>query len=266
MSVHFLQISDTHWSRNRIAGGVDTKERTERLCEWIRSLEMPIDFVVHTGDLVHCGQGADDDGGTTAEVLQRFLELPYPFHAVVGNHDHRDVWPKWMGMRSGQPLTHRSDRWAYHFVCGKERCAVLDARDAVDIDPRGRICDEQLHALRLLLEQTTEPITVFCHYPPLPLDCEWIDQSMLMVNGFELHGLLSRFSDRVRGVFFGHVHRPVALQRDGVLYVSAGSVSIHFPNGPQDRAAQVQSDAISFANYVRLGDEGTLIKTQWITW
>lgn len=272
MSVHFLQVSDTHWSRNRIAEGVDSKDRTERLCNWIRTLQLPIDFVVHTGDMIHRGarsvdgQTSEDDRASTAEALERFLELPYPFHAVVGNHDCRDVWPALLGTRLGQPLTSRSDRWAYHFVCGSERCVVLDARDAMDIDPRGRICDAQLLAIRHLLELTTEPLTFFSHYPPLPLDCDWIDRSMLMVNGEELHGLLSRFSDRVRGVFFGHVHRPVALQRDGVLYASAGSVSMHFPNGPQDRMAQIQSDSISFANYVRLGDEGTLIKTQWIAW
>ena len=261
MSVRFLHITDTHWSASSIAAGIDPAERLAQLCDWIRAIPAPIDWIVHTGDVVHRGHISEDDGASTRQAIAQLQSLPYPIHFVVGNHDHRRLWPELLGGLPGVPLS--SERWAYHFVFGSERLVVLDGRDTLAIDPAGRLDDAQLQNLETLLRSTGEPVSVFLHYPPLPLDCDWIDRTMLLSNGRELHALLAAHANRIRGVFFGHVHRPVTQVCQGVLYASAGSSTMLFPNLPNDAAAVTQPDAKPMANYVTLGDSGTLIKALW---
>jgi 3',5'-cyclic AMP phosphodiesterase CpdA len=266
MNVHFLQISDTHWSRSPIADGIDPGQRMDRLCRWIQSLDAPIDFIVHTGDLVHRGHIEGDDGSSTEQVVSLLRSLPYPVHCVVGNHDHRAAWPRILGSMPGDRLPCYSQRWAYHFQLRNERFFILDGRDDAAIDPRGMLGEAQIESLSSVLASTSEPATVFVHYPPLPLECDWIDRTMLLIDGDELHRVLAKHRNRVRGVFFGHVHRAVALQYEGVLYASTGGVALHFPNLPMETSATPQSDPIAFANYVCVGDSGTLLKTQWVQW
>lgn len=261
MSVRFLQITDTHWSASSIAAGIEPAERLSQLCDWIRSLRAPIDFIVHTGDVVHRGHVPEDDGESTRRAIAQLRGLPFPIHFVVGNHDHRRLWPELLGGIPGVPLS--SARWAYHFVVGSERLVVLDGRDRLAIDPAGRLEEEQLLGLEALLSTSSEPLALFMHYPPLPLDCDWIDRTMLLSNGRELHALLAAHADRIRGVFFGHIHRPVTLVLEGVLYASAGSSTMLFPNFPNDATAVAQADARPMANYVTLGEAGTRIKTLW---
>jgi hypothetical protein len=86
---------------------------------------------------------------------------------------------------------------------------------------------------------------------------------MRIDNGHQLHELLALHSGRVRGVFFGHVHRPVCCLKDSILYASSGSSAMHFPNMPGDPQAIVQSDPLAFANYICIRDGMTLVKTQW---
>ncbi|MFM8402865.1 MAG: hypothetical protein ACKOAH_33975, partial [Pirellula sp.] len=75
--------------------------------------------------------------------------------------------------------------------------------------------------------------------------------------------LFAKNAHRIRGVFFGHIHRPLCCIKDSVLYASTGSAAMHFPNMPADNKAFAQSDPIAFANYITIRQSGTLVKTQW---
>lgn len=274
-SIHILQIGDTHWAQEPIAQGIVPKSRLDALCDWIASLTDPIDFILHTGDWVHRGHLPEDTGYSTQTAWERVSRLGIPILSAVGNHDNRKVLSQcvWRDLPSHWQA-HRLDavpeRLDYWFSIGhpsmpQEAFLVLDARASQTIDPRGQLCQEQLASVERLLKDPSRYWTIFLHYPPMPLDCDWIDRTMLIENGLKLHSILANFASRIRGVFFGHVHRPICCSRDSVLYVSTGSPTMHFPNMPGDKQAVMQSDPIAFANYIRIDPLGALVKTQWTT-
>jgi Icc protein len=271
MSLSILQISDTHLGADPsipIAPGISAWERTRSLAEtiqgWVAEAAIPIDCIVHTGDLVHRGHVANDNGESTRKGLELFQSLGRPVHWVVGNQDNRGALRGCLGSPPGEPLTKHEDRWAYHFQLGGERIVILDARASLDLDPQGEISQEQLENLQSLLMTSREPISVFLHYPPIPLGCDWIDRTMLIRNGSSLHELLSCFQNRVRGVFFGHVHRPTFSLRDGIIYASCGSGTMHFPNWPGSSSVAMLGDPIAFAQYIQITDDSVIVKPQWL--
>jgi hypothetical protein len=87
---------------------------------------------------------------------------------------------------------------------------------------------------------------------------------MRIENGEQLHAILRAKAEKIRGVFYGHVHGGVQRWVDGILYCSVGSLAMHFPILPGCTAAVVEPDPISFVNYVTVGSLGTLVKQQWI--
>lgn len=265
MTVRFLQVSDTHWSSTPVSPGVESNHRSSQLCDWIRGVNAPIDFIVHTGDLVHRGHVPEDDGESTRASLIPFRSLTPPCHFVIGNHDNRIALRNALGDCPGQPLVESSERWAYRFSVRGEQFLILDARDTTEIDPHGRLDEEQLESVQKMLRDTREPTTLFVHYAPFAMDCDWIDRTMLLTNGEALHQILAKYSERVRGVFFGHIHRPTCFSLNGILYVSCGSTAMHLSHWPGDAAPTVNSDPIAFANYVSIGAQGAIVKTHWVS-
>jgi len=272
-TIHILQLGDTHWATLPIASGIDSSARFDQVCKWIGSIREPIDWIVHTGDWVHQGHLATDSGDSTRTAWSQLSELGIPIATAVGNHDHRialsecffNAWPKGRKLYRLKP---ESDRLAYWFAIKAdsdqgESILVLDARGSTQLDPQGEICDDQLTELEVLLADANRRWTIFLHYPPIELDCDWINRTMLIRNGSQLHALFAKNSQRIRGVFFGHIHRPLCCIKDGVLYASTGSAAMHFPNMPTDNKAFAQSDPIAFANYITISQSGTLVKTQW---
>jgi len=281
---------------------IDTAKRFESLCAWIKSLRDPIDFIIHTGDWVHRGHVAGDSGESTRKIWDLAQQLGFPVFTAVGNHDHRSVLRECLvnsnaahsgngsnksngkmdtavlGLADGKPLeivggrnvldecAHSvgGDRLCYRFSCKDEDFLVLDARDSQSIDPRGRIDTDQMSAIESCFAYSTKMCTVFLHYPPIRLDCQWIDRTMCVENGEELHSLFRRYRDRIRGVFFGHIHRPISALVDGVLYASCGSSAMHFPNFPSQSDVEFEADPLAFANYVTIDGNSVLVKPQWV--
>ena len=272
-TMHILQLGDTHWATSRIAPGIDSMARFEQVCRWIGSISDPIDWIVHTGDWVHRGHLATDSGDSTRAAWNRLAEIGIPIVTAIGNHDHREALSQcfrkhWPDDRELHCIETQSDRLAYWFTNDTrsdrgESLLVLDTRGATQIDPQGEICDDQLAAIETLLADPMRRWTIFLHYPPIALDCDWIDRTMLVRNGMLLHSLFAKNSCRIRGVFFGHIHRPLCCVKDSVLYASTGSATMHFPNMPRDNQALAQCDPIAFANYISISQSGTLVKTQW---
>lgn len=270
MSLCILQVSDTHLGSDpgfEISPGIKPWERTTALLDaihvWMVRDSVEIDLIIHTGDLVHRGHIPQDAGESTRRGLEMFRSLTKPMHWVVGNHDNRSALQHALGSMPGESLTTREDRWAYHFVQGNERVILLDARGSHEYDPQGEVSPDQLVCFESLLGSTEEPISLFLHYPPLSLGSEWIDRTMLIRNGLALHNLLVSHRSRVRGVFFGHVHRSTCTIKDGILYASCGSPTMHFPNWPGSESAVTCDDPIAFAQYIQISDDGVVVKPQW---
>ena len=75
---YFVQITDTHF------GDGDHMERTIAAVKRINNLPMPIQCVVHTGDIT---TNKLDDNDVLNAVLAVFKKIKVPIHYVPGNHD-----------------------------------------------------------------------------------------------------------------------------------------------------------------------------------
>ena len=104
-------------------------------------------------------------------------------------------------------------------------------------------------------------VLVFIHFPAFAVDFSWDNMSMILQNGEEFHKLLVD-SGKVKGVFFGHVHRNVYFVRDGIAYSSAASTFCNFLIHPNEKAPQFSAAGTPSFNLVTVS-EGSLVVKQY---
>jgi len=218
--LYFVHFSDTHFGPTKEFEhyGSNACNVACRMIEAINALPVPLDFVVHTGDVTN--QPEDASYRIAAEVFSR---VRAPIYYVVGNHDlsekmnfHLAMGEKKNPMNDGKLVSYAFEKKGY-------KCIALDARGPDEIDPQGLLGDHQFDFLKAEIASDEKPLVVFVHFPTLPLDSIWLDSGMLLMNGESLHQVLVTVRERVRGVFFGHVHRGMHILKDGVLYSSVAS-------------------------------------------
>lgn len=263
-TIRFIHISDTHLGPEPEfeLKGVPSQPRTEALLGALEQLPDPFDFVVHTGDMATDADKTGDDDRSTARAAKLFSRLRHPLYLVNGNHDDRQHLARHFGAVAGDLLEPEGDTLsrARHWQFGGERFVILDARPDFECDPAGSLPRSQLAALDRLFEATTERVTVFLHYPPLAMDA-WFDDRLLIDNGEDLHDLLRRRRERLRGVFFGHIHRSLQIFRDGVFYCAVGATSCNFhPWRGIDDDDRYDRAPVAFYNYVSLTPTSTIVK------
>jgi 3',5'-cyclic AMP phosphodiesterase CpdA len=258
--IRFAHLSDTHIGPQREFElyGAATAPRLERLVEHLNACHEEIDFVVHTGDVV-----SDPDAASFRLAGSILSGLKKPCYLVNGNHDSADGLRGIGAGAHGQPVIHGGTKLDYHFSVGAERFLVLDARGPDEIDPAGELTEEQLRGVERWLSEHAERVTIFVHFPALPLDCAWLDRMMLIGNGEALHRVLVPHASRVRGVLSGHVHRGMQSWQDGILYASAPSTFCQFRNWPRDETVHMAASDHVFYNLVTLQPHGTVIRQLW---
>lgn len=219
----FFQISDTHLTAGGApVHGADSERLLRAFVAHANALPHQPAFVLHTGDL------ANDRELDSYERAQAILDgLRAPLVLVNGNHDDPALLRKFFGLpfeataRAAGPLD-------YHFTLAGEQFLVLDANNPAVRDPLGQLSAAQLEYVRAVATPDGPPLTVCLHYPPFPMGSPWLDDNMLLVNGDDLHAALLPARDRLRAVFFGHLHRSAQIMRDGILYVSAPSLAFAY--------------------------------------
>jgi 3',5'-cyclic AMP phosphodiesterase CpdA len=221
--VRFVHVTDSHIAPDAAftSYGHAPYANLVSVVDAINALPFPIDFVLHTGDVVQ--DRSEAAYRLAAAVLAR---LRLPIHYVAGNHDDADILQ--------HVLLHRAPagpRFDYRLDIDGIQLAVFDSRGPHD--PSGRLTHEQLSGLRRLCSTQGPPLVIAIHHPPVALDTKWLDEGWTVPSGRVPHMLLERgreFQDavapareRLRGVFFGHVHRAFQVMQRGVLYSSASS-------------------------------------------
>jgi len=221
--VRFIHITDTHVAADPAYSSFGRSPRANlaAIVEAINALTFPIDFVLHTGDVVE--DGSEVSYQAAREILAR---LRLPIHFVAGNHDDGDFLQRVLLER--RPPLPRLD---YDFTADGVLVSVFDSRGPRD--PAGTLLDEQLAALRGLCVPQGPPLVIAIHHPPLPLDSVWLNDgwatpmghttTMLLDRGSEFLEAIAPARDRIRGVFFGHVHRAFQVMHKGILFSSAPS-------------------------------------------
>jgi Icc protein len=262
--VYFVHISDTHIgpSREYELYGRNTYACADRVLSAIVSLPRTPDFVVHTGDIV------DDpvsDAYRLASTL--FARLHIPVYFVTGNHDVAREINAALPLGPTALRTDNVESLFYSFECKGCRFIVMDSRGPDEIDPQGMFPEGQIEFLAAEIRRDTSPFAVFVHFPPLPLDSFWLDTGMLLLNGGELHAALLPVRDRLRGVFFGHVHRGIHQCREGILYSGVGSSFRQFSAWPADQRPLLDDAGLPSFNFVTVVGNTTIVKehTVWLS-
>jgi len=254
--VRFLHISDTHLHTDPeyILYGHHVRHNVAALIDTLNALPYPVDFVLHTGDVT------DDAALESYQVTKAlFATLRLPIYYLSGNHDHAPTLQREL-LGIDQPI----DRYDYSFTIGDVQFIALDSFGLRQ--PGGYLTDTQLANLRRVCTPDGGPIAIFVHHQPLPLRVPWLDEitsmpsEMLISNHAEFWDAIRPAASRLRGVFYGHIHRSSQTVRGGVLFSSAPSAVAQLKTWPEQRTPEPAAEEAAGYCLVTIEDDRTIVQ------
>lgn len=230
----FIQITDTHWGTDEM-GFQQQPAYVERLPELIRLLDEwialngPVDFVLHSGDLLD--QCTPD---LIREAEQIFTFQNAPFYLCLGNHDMlgKDVPAQWLAGASrffpgndihGEIIT---EDMVLHIVPNH-----WDEDDYIWKDPQNaRLSREQQNRILEVVSQYESLPHVLCFHSqvsPIPREQsgEHVPLHLPFPSFVDSVRALIRMAPAVRLVIGGHNHANVLREWGGIITVTTASFS-----------------------------------------
>lgn len=260
----FVHLSDTHihTDPDHTNSHTDFSSRypVQRLIETVNSLPMDIDFVMHTGDITHHPETPEH----YHEARKILSTIEKPVYYVPGNHDNVAMFQHdFLGMADDKVTPHLD----YEFEVNGVQMIMLDSHISPDKpnNHNGMLDGEQLQWLaELCAKDDDRPLVVGLHHHPIPMGAPWLD-TLVLANGDALHAILLQARDRLRGVFYGHIHESVVTVRDGISYYSVQSG--WFQTRTWHGAASPEKDNLQEPgfNVVTLTDRDTFIRFHRVT-
>lgn len=197
--IKIIQLSDTHLvaAPHRLYG-LDPRARLAEAIADIDAKHDDADLCVVTGDLAHWGEA--DAYAAFAEIWQS-AAMPAVF--LIGNHDDRETAktcvPGIMVDADG-------------FVQGTRRigdltCLFLDT--ATPGSHAGTYCERRCAWLARALAEAPGDVLIFLHHPPLAVGVAPMD-AIALHDADAFAAVLEPHRTRIRHLFFGHLHRPIA--------------------------------------------------------
>ena len=261
--LHFVHVGDSHVASGdaREAGLGRLRAFVERV-EGLRARGVPLDFVVHTGDLVDDAERPEATAETSGAALAVLDRLPLRWFLLNGNHDRRDFLAAGSSDASGARASGHGEvpptdpLGIARVEVGAVQLLFVDACPGAGGrgDLEGALGPETIAAIGRRLDAHGGRSALFLHYPPLAAEAPWPGA---MAGGEALHATLASRASRLHGVFVGHNHRGVHHLRDGVLYVTAPALSRQFLLWPGQREHEVDAEPVAGLHYVTLGADGT---------
>jgi len=201
---HFLHLTDPHMPPP--GGLVFGRDPAPRLAAAIADIAArhgpdsvaPAAFAVLTGDLVR-----DGEPEAYARLREVLAGLPCPAHLLLGNHDDRAAF------RAAFPEAPVDANGFVQQALATPigRCLMLDTHEPGR--PEGRLCERRLGWLADRLAEEAGPVLLFLHHPPMPAGIPGMDRSALQ-DAEALWQVLAPHRPRIRHIFHGHLHRPMA--------------------------------------------------------
>jgi Icc protein len=252
--LRFVHVSDTHLSHdphyNEHGARHTPLVGAKALIYELNDLPFAPDFVLHTGDVVY-----NPDEAAYPAAREVFSALNVPIYYLPGNHDD--------GAALQRVLLGRSEvktPFDYEFEVNGVQIVCVDSNRPAE-PPRGRVSEEQLDWLESICRaQDDRPLIVAVHHNILPMGSPWWDDFMRMVNGEDFHRALLPARERIRGVFFGHVHQSTDTVRDGILYTSASSTWTQIFNYPGQMETEIDRFAPPGFSAVTITHDQTYIR------
>ncbi len=196
----FIHLTDTHLlAPGQALYGTDPAWRLELAVRSINAEHGDAAFVMITGDLAHWGEPA-----AYAGLAERLAPLRQPVHLAIGNHDHRAAF---RAAFPGTPVM--ADGFVqYAFDAGGLRHVVLDSNEPGV--SWGVFCERRAAWLaEELAHGGQRPVHLYIHHPPCAVGIPSMDRISLR-DPAPLRAALLPHRTRIRHLFFGHLHRPLA--------------------------------------------------------
>jgi 3',5'-cyclic-AMP phosphodiesterase len=204
-----IHITDTHLVAPGLElYGLDPLSRLKAAIVDINRHHADAEIAVVTGDLTHWGE---------IEAYRSFLgcmrPLKVPYLVLVGNHDRRAAC---LDILSAAPRDPNG------FVQGwrdtsRGRLVLLDTLD--ETSHAGQLCELRLAWFsRTLAESPPDvPLFLFMHHPPFEVGVHAMDRIALAERSAFIQAV-KPYRNRIRHLFFGHVHRPISGSRMGIPF------------------------------------------------
>ncbi len=194
----FIHLTDTHvvGAGQRLYGG-DPAAMLGRAVASINAEHPDAEFVAVTGDLTHWGE-AEAYAAFAAEISK----LKMPVHLLVGNHDVTEAFVQTF------PDAPRDPNGFVQSTLDTDvgRCLFLDTH--VPGTHEGAYCETRRKWLADELAKTSGPLFLFMHHPPFSVGLAGMDKIMLQ-EAETFYDVIAPHKDRIRHLFFGHLHRAV---------------------------------------------------------
>ncbi|MEQ8344941.1 MAG: phosphodiesterase [Sneathiellaceae bacterium] len=194
-----IHLTDTHLVMpGETLHGLDPKRRLDACIADIRRHHGDADHCIITGDLAHWGEA-----GAYAALRESLDALDLPITLAIGNHDDR---PTLLRHFPAVPVDrHGFMQQAFDTPAG--RFMVLDTNEPGT--HAGWYCERRQDWLAGELARTDGAVFLFMHHPPFDIGLAPLDRIGLR-QAEAVRDIVEPYAHRVRHLFFGHVHRPVA--------------------------------------------------------
>lgn len=216
--IKILQITDLHLLSpgGLLEDVVDPEARLRECLAEIETLHGDATALVVTGDLTDTGDPA------AYELLKRILadyKLPSTY-LTIGNHDDRtrfaQAFPDSVHTATG--FAHQS------FSLGDHLGILLDTWAFGNHG--GSLCADRLAWLAEVLGSDPRPALLFMHHAPFKIGMKQLDR-IILADDDAFFETLRPFRNRIKHLFFGHMHRSVSGTWRGLAFAVVPGIGLH---------------------------------------
>lgn len=194
----FIHITDTHLvEQGHALYGLDPCKRLARCLDSVIQDHSDAGLCVVTGDLAHVGHR-----DAYRQLSEQLARLPMPVLPILGNHDNRANFREFFP----QVQTDANGFVQYEAPIGEYRGIFLDTNEPGV--SHGVLCEKRAQWLADRLAEDDRPVLLFMHHPAFPLGIPSMDRIALLETG-PFQAALQGHTQRIRHLFFGHIHRPI---------------------------------------------------------
>lgn len=264
-----IHMTDIHLTTpgERIAER-DPNANFERALDHVLEIHADAELMVITGDLSDWGDKPD-----YVRLKERLARFPIPSKLCIGNHDDRST------MLSVFPELADESGFVQHiYDASAGRLLFLDTWGPDT--HAGHFCEARRAWLDAELSKHPGPFYIFQHHNPMPTHIKPTD-TIRLLDDVAYRALIAPHRDKVRHIFHGHCHLPMAGSVSGVPVTSIrGTNHASWPNFPETQflsgAHLPQAYGVAFlkADYttvimVEFGYDGeirTNVSPEYATW
>lgn len=204
----FIHLTDTHLIEpGALLYGGDPQSRLQAAVRSICQEHADAAFCLLTGDLAHLGQPQ-----AYAALREVLAALPMPVHLAIGNHDDRRAF------QEAFPATPRDDDGFVQSVQPFAQGLLLMLDTHEPGVSHGVFCAKRRAWLEGRLAASGDaPLWIAMHHPPFDIGLPSMDAIGLR-DAAAFEAVIAPHRQRLRHLFFGHVHRPISGSWLGVPY------------------------------------------------